>query len=59
MNYYYKQVIISIKKHLIVDFRWDCNEGVSRLVFILTMFSIEINIPAVSSGFGAPICACA
>ena len=38
MNYYYKQVIILIKKHLTVDFRWDCNEGVNTLVFSVVYF---------------------
>ena len=37
MNYY-KQVIILIKKHLTVDFRWDCNEGINRCVFISVYF---------------------
>ena len=34
MNYYCKQVIILIKKHITVDFSWDCNEGVNIWVFI-------------------------
>ena len=55
MNYYYIQVIILIKKHLIVDFRLDCNEGINRWVFI---FGIKMKIPAVSRGSGAPMCIC-
>ena len=55
MNYYYKQVIILIKKHLTVDFRWNCNEGINRLVFI---FCIKMKIPAVGRGSGAPTLVC-
>ena len=56
VNYYYNQVIILIKKHLTVDFIWDCNEGVNRCVFI---FCIKMNISAVSRGCWAPISVCA
>ena len=52
MNYYYKQVIILIHKHLTVEFRWDCNEGINRWVFI---FCIIMNIPAVNRGPDAPM----
>ena len=48
MNYYYKEVIISIRKPLTVDFRWDCNEGVNRWVFVFAYFLHQMNIPAVS-----------
>ena len=58
MNYYYKQVTILVKKHLTVDCRLVCNDGVKRCVFIF-IYSIKINIPAVSRGSGALTCACA
>ena len=42
MNYYYyKQVIILIKKHLTVNLRWDCNEGSNRWVSIFASKSIH------------------
>ena len=50
MKYYYKQVVILIKKHLTVDFGLDFNEGINRWVFI---FYIKMNIPAVSRVSGA------
>ena len=56
MNIYYKQVIILIKKHLTVDFRWDCNEGINRWVLIVC---IKMNIPTVIRGSGAPMLVCA
>ena len=37
VNYYYKQVIISIKKHFTGDLRWDCNEGINRWVLIFAL----------------------
>ena len=38
VNYYYKQVFILLKKHLTVDFGWDCYEGISRCVLIFVNF---------------------
>ena len=54
MNYY-KEIIILIKKHHTVDFRWDCNEGIDRWVFI---FSIKMNIQAVSRRSREPMWVC-
>ena len=38
VNYYYKQVIILVKKHLTVDLRWDCNEDINRWELIFVYF---------------------
>ena len=60
MNHYYRQVIISIKKQLTVDFRSDCSECIDRWVSIFVyFFCIKMNIPAVSRESGAPMWVCA
>ena len=56
MNYCYKQVIILVKKHLTVDFRKDCNEGINKWVLI---FCFEVNIAAVGRGSGESMWVCA
>ena len=49
-------LIISTKKHLTVDYRWDFNEGINRWVFI---FCTKMKIPAVSRGSGEQMWVCA
>ena len=34
VNYYFKKVISLEEKHLSVDLRWDCNEGMNKLMLI-------------------------
>ena len=59
MNYYYEQLLISVKKHFTVDFRWDSNEGRNRCVFIFFIFCIKMYIAAVNRGCGTPMWVCA